>query len=257
MEPTQHHPSETETEARARQRDEIEAELQRRTRELESRNEELVQFASVASHDLRAPLRTIKGFASLLEQELSATSAQQREYLAEIQEGINRMELLITDLLSYTQASSQELTIIPTDLNQIVSLVLKDLQLEIEETTAEIQLDPLPTIMADPIQMRQLYQNLLSNAIKFRRELPLRIHIGRRQTAVDTRFFVADNGIGIDPAQTDRIFDMFQRLHTSADYEGTGIGLAICRKIVERHQGQISVESTPGTGTVFLFSLKS
>jgi PAS domain S-box-containing protein len=232
----------------------VEQALQERTAELEARNAELAQFVSAASHDLRAPLRTISGFAALLENE-HISEADKAEFQTEIVAGVARMDALITDLLSYTRASRQELTIMDTDLNQVVDMVMRDLQLDIEEAGAQIELAPLPTIQADPVQMRQLYQNLLANALKFRREETVKIQIGQRKTAEGTQLFVRDNGIGIAPDNLQRIFDMFQRLHSSEKYPGTGIGLAICKKIIDRHNGRIDVDSALGKGTEFRFYL--
>lgn len=170
-------------------------------------------------------------------------------------DGAQRMQLLINDLLAYSRVSTRGEPPEPTDCNDVVDAVSVDLTTAIAESGAEVTRSDLPIVMADRSQLRQLFQNLISNAIKFRGERAPRVHVTAEPDGDEWRFAISDNGIGLDPQYAERIFALFQRLHTRDEYEGTGIGLAICKKIVERHGGRIWVESRPGEGTTFFFTL--
>lgn len=222
--------------------------------ELTRSNKELEQFAYAASHDLQEPLRKINSFAELLAQDYrEQLDAIADKYINYITDGASRMQALIEDLLIYSRAGGQELNKQPTDLNAVVSQALVDLSFAIAENNAIITTTPLPTLPANPVQMAQLFQNLIANAIKFRRDCPPEIHITATLEKKQWLISVQDNGIGIKPEYIERIFDIFQRLHSRSRYAGNGIGLALCRKIVERHGGKIWVQSELGKGTIFYF----
>lgn len=223
--------------------------------ELRRSNAELQEFAYVASHDLQEPLRAVAGCVQLLKKRYAqAIDSKADEYINHAVAGVNRMQNLIEDLLTYSRLGRREQSYTMTDCTKLLDDVRNDLRASIEESGAQITADPLPAILADSVQLQQLLQNLLSNAIKFRRGKP-EIHVSARQQQNEWVFSVRDNGIGIDPQYFERIFAIFQRLHTRSAYPGTGMGLAICRKIVERHGGKIWVESEPGKGSTFLFSI--
>jgi len=225
--------------------------------ELARSNEELQQFAYVASHDLQEPLRAVAGYVNLIESRFSDKFDDKgRQHIAGAVQGAMRMHNLITDLLELSRVGTRVRTLEPTDLNAVLGHVTHNLSATIGETGAQIACDPLPTLPVDASQMTQLFQNLIANALKFRGAQPPAIKIEARQEADGAWCFaVRDNGIGIDPQYSERIFLIFQRLHTRKEYPGTGIGLAICRKIVERHGGRIWVESQPGRGSIFYFTL--
>lgn len=221
-------------------------------------NRELEQFAYVASHDLQEPLRKIAGFTELFAKRYQGTLDEKGEsYMAYIVDGATRMRSLINDLLSYSRVMRSDKALAETKCSEVISRVLRDMELAITESNAEIICGPLPVIQADQIQLGQLFQNLISNAIKYRGPAPPRITINAIQQSNAWLFSVADNGIGIAPEYYQRIFAIFQRLHTRAEYSGTGIGLAVCQRIVERHGGKIWVESTVGTGSTFYFTIPS
>jgi two-component system sensor kinase FixL len=237
---------------------------------LERRNRELQEFASVASHDLQEPLRKVQAFGDLLRTEYSATlDVEGRDYLKRIQNAASRMQTLINDLLLLARLGSDARPFVMVDLNWVAREVVADLEAQIGRTGARVELGDLPTIEADPLQMRQLLQNVIGNALKFcRPEKPpvvkIRNHLiagAELRLAGSTpgdpccQISVEDNGIGFDEKYLDRIFAVFQRLHGRGEYEGTGIGLAICRRIVERHGGSITATSTPGQGTTFFITL--
>lgn len=234
----------------------LQKDLLRQTRELEESNKELEQFAYAASHDLQEPLRKITSFVQLFARRYSEkVDANAQEYIDIIVEGAQRMKSLIDDLLRYSRVTGGERAFTAVDLQQVLTGVRKDLELQLVETGAAVDADPLPVITGDSSQLRALFQNLISNAIKFRSERAPRIEIRCRRDGAQYVLSVRDNGIGIDPKYFERIFVLFQRLHTRAEYPGSGIGLAICKKIVERHGGHIWVESVPAEGATFHFAL--
>ncbi len=231
--------------------------LQRAGAELQRSNEELRHFAYVASHDLQEPLRVVAGYLQLLERRYKhKLDADADRFIQFAVEGAAYMEQLINDLLAYSRLSSAAKPFRPTDMQAVLSKVLAILQHSIAESGAVITSEPLPAVVADETQMTQLFQNLIANAIKFRSERPPEIHVSARRENGLCTFAVRDNGIGIDREYWDQIFVIFQRLHTREKYKGTGIGLAICKKIVERHGGRIWVDSMPGEGTTFYFSIQ-
>ena len=224
--------------------------------ELERSNKELEQFAYVASHDLQEPLRMVSSYTQLLEVEYrDKLSDDAREYITYAVDGAKRMQRLINDLLEFSRVGTRGTRLEPVDLNVVLSAVLANLSVAIEEAGAQITSDPLPVAMADATQLGQLLQNLIANAIKFRGARPPVINITASDRGQEWVFVVADNGIGIEPQYFDRIFVIFQRLHAAVDYPGTGIGLAVCKRIVERHGGRIWVDSEPGHGTAVSFSV--
>ncbi|NLT68804.1 MAG: DUF4118 domain-containing protein [Acidobacteria bacterium] len=234
--------------------------LRKVTRELRRSNQELENFAYIASHDLQEPLRGITGFLTLLQRRYAGRLDEKAdEYIRYAVDGSVRMSQLINDLLTYSRVGRKELTARPTDMNHVVENALINLRTAVEESGARITCDELPTISGDQLQLTQLLQNLIGNAIKFRTpERTCLIHITAQK--VDDHlweFSVEDNGIGIEAEYYDRIFVIFRRLHSTKKYAGTGIGLALCKRIVERHGGRIWVESNPGEGSTFRFVLAS
>jgi len=228
------------------------AELAERAKELERSNMELQQFAYVASHDLQEPLRTIASFTQLLARRYSdKLDDKARDFINFAVDGSKRMQTLINDLLAFSRVGTQGKVHEPTKCDALLDRVLKSLKIAIEDSSAVITREPLPTVVADDIQLGQLFQNLIGNAIKFRGEDVPRVHISAERHGNAWKFSVRDNGIGIAPEQQDRIFVIFQRLHTKNKYPGTGIGLAICKKIAERHGGRVWFE--PAEGAVLLF----
>ena len=230
--------------------------LLRAAEDLKRSNLDLEQFGYVASHDLQEPLRAVAGFVRLLEHRFPETvDAKMREYIAGAAEGATRMEQLITDLLAFSRLSTEGRALVPTKLEAPLRTALNTLQFSIKKANAVVTSDPLPTVRVDESQIAQVFQNLIANALKFHSERPPQIHIGARAEEGSWVVRVQDNGIGIDPQYFERIFQLFQRLHTRKNYPGTGIGLAICKKIVQRHGGKIWVESQPDQGTTFFFSI--
>jgi len=228
--------------------------LARQAQELARSNAELEQFAYAASHDLQEPLRMVTSYVQLLARRYRGRlDADADEFIQYAVDGAARMKALIEDLLAYSRVSRQGQAFAPTDCNHMLREVLEDLCLIIKETRADIQSEPLPTVLADAAQLRQLLQNLISNALKFRGEAAPHVHISARRDQGRWLFAVKDNGIGIAPEHQKRIFVIFQRLHRG--YSGTGIGLAICERIVERHGGRIWVESQVGQGATFYFTI--
>ena len=224
--------------------------------ELRRSNAELEQFAYVASHDLQEPLRAVGGYVRLLEHRFPAhVDAKAREYIQGAAEGAIRMEQQITDLLSLSRVGSRGLRPEWTDLSVPLKTALHYLQFTIRSTGAKVTSDPMPTLPVDAIQIGQVFQNLIGNALKFSGESSPEIHVGAREAKGEWVIWVRDKGIGIGRQYFQRIFQVFQRLHTRKKHPGTGIGLAICKKIVERHGGRIWVESEPGKGATFYFSL--
>lgn len=219
-------------------------------------NKELEHFAYIASHDLQEPLRMIGSFLQLLSLEYGdRLDDDGREYVRFAVDGAARMRELIDDLLTYSRVDRKGKPFLPTDMEEVLDRVLLDLGHAVAETGAVVTHDSLPVIRADALQMMQLLQNLVKNAIKFRGEAEPRVHVSAAPGDGEWVFSVKDNGIGIDPRYREKIFVIFQRLHTRDEYPGTGIGLAVCQRIVERHGGRIWVESEPGAGATFLFAI--
>jgi signal transduction histidine kinase len=251
------------------ERRKAEEKLEQFTKELERSNRELQDFAFVASHDLQEPLRKIQAFGDRLRMKYAETLKDDgKDYLERMQNAARRMHILINDLLSYSRVTSKAQPFAPVNLDEVAREVVNDLEARIQQSGGRVQLNPLPTVEAEPVQMRQLLQNLIGNALKFRQpEVPPVVQVSSRMLAAGEarpdesqagevcELQVADNGIGFDEKYLDRIFTPFQRLHSRNDYEGTGMGLAVCRKIVERHGGSISARSVVGQGTTFVVHL--
>ncbi|HLM66948.1 MAG TPA: ATP-binding protein, partial [Longimicrobium sp.] len=236
----------------------VKREMEAYARELERSNEALQDFAYVASHDLQEPLRKIRTFGGRLEAGYRDTLGEQgADYLRRMMAAAERMQGLIRDLLVYSRVGSHVQLFSPVALQGVVSEVVGDLQARIEDSGARVEVGPLPVIHADPLQMRQLMQNLIGNALKFHRPgTPPAVHVDA--TAQDdgtARITVRDNGIGFDPQYVDRIFAPFERLHPRQHFEGTGMGLAICRKIARGHGGDITARSVPDEGSEFVVTL--
>ena len=230
-------------------------EIEDRNHALEMTNADLEQFAYVASHDLKQPLRTIGSYAGLIARRYQPMLDEEgQEFISYVTEGVERMHGLLTDLLSYSQ-TGREGEMEAVDLNEIVRKSLKGLDHAIREKGAIIDVDPLPCVVANPVGMSQLFQNLISNAIKFHGDNPPFVNISTREYDEEFIISIQDNGIGIDPSHLEKIFVVFQRLHTPDVYPGTGIGLAICQKVVRQHGGDIWVDSEPGKGATFNFSI--
>lgn len=230
--------------------------LQETACELERSNRDLEQFAYVASHDLQEPLRAVSGFVRLFQRRFpDQVDPKAAEYIAGASEGAARMERLITDLLAFSRVGTRGGTFAPADLNAVLHDALRNLQASLDAAQATVTADTLPTLTVDSSQIAQLFQNLVGNAVKFRSERPPIIQVAAQPGPAGWTFSIRDNGIGIEPQYFERIFQIFQRLHTRRQYPGTGIGLAICKRIIERHRGTIWVESEPGLGSTFYFTL--
>lgn len=227
--------------------------------ELKRSNKELEQFAYVSSHDLQEPLRMVALFTQLLERRYKGKLDEDADdYIKFIVEGAKRMKLLIDDLLSYSRLNSSSSEFGPIKMDKVMSNVLSNLQLISEEKNAEIKVhEPLPTIIGDESQMMHVFQNLVANGIKFNDKESPEINISAQEEENGWIFSVSDNGIGIVPEYQAQIFEIFKRLHDRDEYPGTGIGLAICQKIIDRHGGKIWVESSKGKGSIFYFSIPS
>ena len=239
--------------ARKRGEEELRLALQR----LEQSNRELEDFAYVASHDLQEPLRKIQAFGDLLRSKhAEALPEQAQDYIERMQSAAKRMQVLINDLLSFSRVTTKAQPFVRVDLARIAAEVVHDLETRTHETGGRITIGPMPVIEADPLQMRQLLQNLAGNALKFHREgVPPVVDVRGAIANGYCEITVTDNGIGFEEKYADRIFTMFERLHARMKYEGTGIGLAICRKIAERHGGEIRAEGRVGEGARFVVSL--
>jgi PAS domain S-box-containing protein len=231
--------------------------LSQQAEELARSNADLEQFAYVASHDLQEPLRMVGSFTQLLAKRYQGQlGADADDFIHFIVEGAVRMQHLINDLLTYSRVGRENKEFAPIDCSLLVNTARTYLSKAIEESGATVTVDPLPTVLGEESQLLQLFQNLLANAIKFRlKDRQPQVHVGSRQENGTWLLWVKDNGIGIEPQYAERIFLIFQRLHSRRDYPGTGMGLAICRKIVEGHGGRIWVESEPGRGSIFYFTL--
>ena len=234
-----------------------EIEFNQITEDLRRSNEDLQQFAYVASHDLQEPLRAIVSFSQLLEDKYHEKLDEDgKEFIHFITDGAKKMNTLIKDLLLYSRITTQAKPSRLTDLEDVVQDALFNLKESIDESEAIITYDKMPVLKIDKTQFIQLFQNLLSNAIKFRSQQPPRIHIGVNRLETEWIFSVKDNGIGIEPKYFSKLFNIFYRLHTKEEYPGTGIGLPICKKIVQRYGGKIWVESRLGKGSTFYFTFK-
>jgi light-regulated signal transduction histidine kinase (bacteriophytochrome) len=252
-----------------RARDELETRVKERTAELrtlmdelERSNADLQQFAYAASHDLQEPLRVVAGFVKLLEKRYKdKLDEKAHEFIEYSIDGVKRMQMLIKDLLEYSQVGTKGRTFKPVNCSVALEQAIYNLHTALEESGTELTYDLLPTVMADASQMSRLFQNLIGNAIKFHGEAPPRVHVAAEKASEASgtpevwKFSIRDNGIGMEPQYLERIFVIFQRLHERDKYPGTGIGLAICKKIVQRHGGRIWAESKPGEGSTFYFTL--
>jgi light-regulated signal transduction histidine kinase (bacteriophytochrome) len=234
----------------------------RQREELARSNDELQQFAFIASHDLQEPLRKIKTFGDRLKATCGdAFTPQGRDYLERMQNAAQRMQSLIEDLLTLSRVTTRAQPFVSVDLAQVAQEVLSDLEVAIQQSDAHVEVGELATITADPLQMRQLLQNLIGNALKFHRQQEppfVKIYTEATRALNGSEFcqiIVEDRGIGFDEKYLGRIFNVFQRLHGRSEYEGTGIGLAICRKIAERHNGSITATSILGHGAKFIVTL--
>jgi signal transduction histidine kinase len=237
-------------------RNEAQEYLAQRTQELGRSNADLEQFAYVASHDLQEPLRMIGSYMQLIEQRYNDKLDQDaREFIHFAVDGAQRMQGLINDLLAYSRIGTKGSDFTPIDCGKVLATALGNLRMGIQESGAEITHDLLPTVRGDATQLAQVFQNFIGNAIKFRDKLPPRIHVGVQEQDGFWQFSVRDNGIGIAPEYFEKVFVLFQRLHGRGSYSGTGIGLAICKKVVERHGGRVWIESTPGAGSCFFFTI--
>ena len=231
--------------------------LLQKIQELNRSNEELAQFAYIASHDLQEPLRMVASYTQLLSRRYKGKlDADADEFIAFAMDGANRMQRLIQDLLAYSRVGTKGKDLLETSSEDALRQALVNLRGAIEDSGALVTHDPLPTVLADEMQLIQLFQNLVGNAIKYQKPGIPQVHVSAaRNDGKKWNFSVKDNGLGIDPQYFEKIFGMFQRLHKRDEFSGTGIGLAISKKIVERHGGSISVESQPGQGSTFRFAL--
>lgn len=229
---------------------------------LEKSNRELQDFASIAAHDLQEPLRKVQVFSQRIKARFASLLPEEGvDYLTRMESAANRMQSLINDLLTYSRVATRGKPFVATDLNKVIAGVLSDIEVRIEQTKGKIEVHKLPTINADPSQIRQLFQNLILNGLKFHKpgETPV-VEIGARlfkdgRNMSLCEITVRDQGIGFDEKYLDRIFTIFQRLHGRTEYEGTGVGLAVCRRIAERHGGTITARSTPDHGATFIVTL--
>lgn len=236
--------------------EELERRVQERTSELMRSNQELQQFAKIASHDLQEPLRAVQGFAQLLSRRYeSQLDVDGKQFIEFILDGTERMQRLIQSVLEHSNISANEQEIEPVEVSSVIREVMKNLNHSIVDSKATVVFGDLPTIPVERSQLIQLFQNLISNAIKYAGDKTPYIVISTEKSVDEWLFSVQDNGIGIDNKYTDRIFDMFARLHGRIRYSGTGMGLAICKKIVTANGGKIWMESEPGEGSIFFFTL--
>ena len=230
--------------------------FRRKSEELARTNADLEQFASIASHDLQAPLRTIAGYLQLLERTHgNRLDPEGREFLRIAIDSARKMHTLTQDLLTFARAGAAPRAFAPVNATEVLAQALENLKTAVAETGAQLTSDPLPVVRGEKSQLVQLFQNLIGNALKYRSAEPPRVQVTAKLLDGSYLFSVKDNGIGMDPAHRERIFAPFQRLHTEEEYSGTGIGLAICKRIVENHGGRIWAESEPGRGSTFSFTL--
>jgi signal transduction histidine kinase len=238
------------------ERKQVEVKLKRAMAEVQRSNQELEQFAYVASHDLQEPLRMVSSYTQLLAQRYEdRLDEKAQKYIAYAVDGSIRMQHLINDLLTFSRLNTRPQAPEMIDTHAVLGEAIMNLSKAIEENRALVVNDDLPIVRGDASQLRQVFQNLVANAIKFHGADAPRVHISARDLGSEWRFAVNDNGIGIDPQYQDKVFLLFQRLHTRQEYPGTGIGLAVCKRIVERHNGRIWFESQPGKGSTFFFTL--
>ena len=227
-------------------------------KELHRSNDELEQFAYVASHDLQEPLRTISGYIQLIQKQIQKGNTEGiNDFMGFAVEGVSRAQALISDLLQFSRVSRKGNPFTETDLSEVLNIAITHLSVKIKEMEATVTFEKLPRVKGDSSQLTRLFQNLIDNAMKFRapgRKPEVKVYVKEQEEMY--LFAVEDNGIGIENKFYNRIFAIFQRLHTRAEYEGTGIGLAVCKKIVERHGGEIWVESMTGVGSTFYFTIK-
>lgn len=237
-------------------RKQAEEKLKQTADELARSNAELQQFAYVASHDLQEPLRMVASYTQLLARRYQdQLDPEASEFIGYAVEGATRMKQLINDLLTYSRVETRGNLLRPVNTETVLERTLVNLRIALADSQGTVTHDPLPTVLADQTQLLQLFQNLIGNALKFRAEAPPQVHLSAELQGQEWLFSVRDNGIGLEPQFAERIFIIFQRLHSRAEYPGTGIGLAVCKRIVERHGGRIWVESQPGQGTTFYFTL--
>jgi len=230
--------------------------LVQKSEALERSNRDLEHFAYIASHDLQEPLRKVTSFADLLSRRYSGNLDETaRSYLDFMVDGAKRMSTLINQLLAYSRLNTTGREFAPVDCNELVRQVIGSIQMAVDEAGATLSIGDLPVVNGDQVQLAQVFQNLIANALKFRGEQPPVISISAKESAEFWEFSVADNGIGIAPEHAERVFLMFQRLHAANEYSGSGIGLAMCKRIIERHGGHIRVEGAPGHGSTFIFTL--
>ena len=243
--------------------EELENRVAERTRELAQRAEELARssaelerLAYITAHDLQEPLRSVASFTQLLARRYQGKFDQEADrFISRSVAGVERMKQLLGSLLAYLQVSSRDQTLTPVRCAELLDRVLDGLKITLQESGAVVTHDPLPTVRADAAQLTQILQNLIENAIKFRGDRPPEIHLSAERQDSGWIFAVRDKGIGLEARYAGRIFDLFERLHARGEYEGTGMGLAICKKIAENHGGRIWVESEPGKGSTFFFTI--
>ena len=230
--------------------------LTQQVKELRHANAELQQFAAIVSHDLQQPLLAVTMALELLDTHARGTlDAQAQHFLDHARNGMQQLQTMLADLRTYLRVGASEQPLTPTDTLAVWQQTLQNLRVQIADCGATISADSLPTVCVERVQLAMLWQNLLSNALKFRGPEPPRIHVSAQRQGMHWVFAVRDDGIGIDPQHTQRIFELFWRAPARREYPGTGMGLAICRKIVEQHGGRIWVESEVGQGTTFFFTL--
>lgn len=238
------------------ERKQMEERLQQITAEMQRSNTELEQFAYVISHDLQEPLRMVSSYTQLLAKRYSnKLDADADEFISYAVNGAKRMQTLLHDLLEYSRVGTRGKPFSPVNCEHVVEQAMANLKIAIKECSASVSYDTLPTVIGDEGQLVRLFQNLIGNAIKFRKDEAPQVHITAQRRNNIVTFSIKDNGIGIDPQHSQSIFEIFRRLHTREEYPGTGMGLAICKKIVERHGGHISVQSQPEQGSTFYFSI--
>jgi light-regulated signal transduction histidine kinase (bacteriophytochrome) len=247
---------ERQVEERTKELVESENHLREYSKRLERSNADLQQFAYIASHDIQEPVRMVISFLSRLEQRCGdQLDDRARQYMHFAIDGGMRARALIQDLLEFSRVDTQGKPFQETDMETVLHNILENLSVKIKEENASITHDPLPTVLADECQMSQVFQNLISNAIKFHGDREPVIHVSCEDKGQEWLFSVRDNGIGIDPEHRDKIFMLFERLHNREEYEGTGIGLSIAKKVVERHGGEIWFDSQVNIGTIFYFKM--